>query len=395
MNYRELKLYQNIYEENSSMGSFIIGKFGNMMPRTRNTTIWGVTSSSYIPRSIRKLPNVVTSVKGELAKYPEVQLSAFYKFSKTDYGVAIESIGREIATHFNTKTCFNCPVHIDKSQNSLFHYNNEIHPEEDRQIGTLVYSFLGKNERLYTFAKIMGTECGENTFASYCNAISHFVSSTIPDNKQMQDVLCYNLSKEFAYQYLLRDYIGDVDFTSRNCGLVLNEETKEITLAPGFDYGEAFNILTSSKFAQPKMVTRSFYPDEVQETIPQEQIDELNEISLHKYYASPTELANKNTFGSTTERNLSLITRLYPDVALDFLIDMKTFAQNGTLEKIVNNYSGENNLLTPQQGEQIKEFMDARTLFFGRELANELGQVIDNNPQGFSEDKVTEIEEMK
>lgn len=117
MNYRSLKLYRNFFEEGTIKGSFTIHDGGRMYPQTRNQTYWGLASASFIPQEFKDKHNVITSNTNKTTDAS--QLSAFFKFSKTNFNVFTETVGMKIASYFNTKTSFNCPVVLTPSEPTL------------------------------------------------------------------------------------------------------------------------------------------------------------------------------------------------------------------------------------------------------------------------------------
>ena len=172
MDYRSLKLYRNFFEEGTSKGSFTIHDGGRMYPQTRNQTYWGLASASFIPQEFKDKHNVITSNTNKTTDAS--QLSAFFKFSKTNFNVFAEAVGMEIASCFNTKTSFNCPVVLTPSEPTLYSKLSE-EQKSSPVMGSLVFSFLGRNETLFTFGSIVHTEAPSTNIVDMCKTIDKFI----------------------------------------------------------------------------------------------------------------------------------------------------------------------------------------------------------------------------
>ena len=60
-----------------------------------------------------------------------------------------------------------------------------------------------------------------------------------------------NIHSRIARAFLLREFLGDCDFTAYNGGIVYNPATKKMRYAPNHDYGEVCNPLVAKKLSKP------------------------------------------------------------------------------------------------------------------------------------------------
>lgn len=368
-------LYKNLFEEGTAKGSFFIDDKGLMAPRTRNITLWGLASSLSIPEEFRNNPNIVTSLKHKLPTSPETPLSAFFKFQKTLTSTFTEAVGMEIASHFNTPTCFNYPANIDDSPNSLY---RAVCPYLDTktQYGNMIFSFLGRDEELVTFYKMAVAQETSYDVMTLTELVPNFVSSHLPQlsSTQAKNTIS-NIQQNFAYQYLLRDYLGDIDFTSKNSGIILNRQLGYARIAPNFDFGEILNHLITNKFSKPELDSVENYPEYLRSIMTQDKIDKINASKLERYNTPVSEIAKRNTFDDKSDINIQFICRAFPQVAERFKQDLGAFSESGLLPQIIGKYVGEDNLITEEQGSLCLEYFEERSKVFDRKLEDNLSQV--------------------
>lgn len=371
-----VKLYRNIFEEGTTKGSFFITESGIMTPRTKNVNLWGLTSSSSIPPKYKANPNVVTSVKQQLQDCAPTQLPAFFKFQKNPTSGFSEAVAMEVSTHFNTRTSYNYPAHIDQSENSLYFFAQNQLPEPQSDFGSLVFSFLSKDEELVSFYKMARSQEISTDFMTISSLIPSFVANNLPNlSKDELSQLTTEINRDYAYQYLLRDYLGDIDYTSKNAGIIINKNAGYATLAPNFDYGESMNLLTEAKFKPPKLDKLEDYPENTRQFMSQV-IDKINESKLKKYNASPKEMAQQNTFEDKSELNIRFICTTYPDVAEAFRQDLQAFISSGQLPQIMGQYAGKDGLVTPEQADMCVEYLEERGAIFENKLTTHLEKVV-------------------
>lgn len=372
--YKILKLYRNLFEERSSKGSFMILDGGNMYPRTRNTTCWGLVSASFIPPQYKDNLNVVTPLREYTRPEDASQLSAFYKFQKTPFNVFAESVGMEIASRFRTPTCFNCPVILPPSETTLYSMIEGEKP--DVVMGTLVFSFLNRSQSLHTFASITKNEAPVTNINDSYETIDRFIVAKNPGSftPEKMHTMALSAKQDLSYQFLVRDCFGDVDFSSKNSGLIYDTEGERIFCAPHFDFGETMNILYTSKIKELQLESLDKYPDSVKPFMAQH-IEAINAAKINKHNASTYSIAKMETM-SDSQKNRDSICQEYPEVAVAFLQDLQAFQQSKALPEIVKQYSGENDLVSTETGDMVVEFLDWRMQIYTQQLLVDLSQSV-------------------
>lgn len=376
--YRNLRLYRNVFEGGQSKGSFIIQSDGSMYPATQNKTLWGTASASYIPQDFRLNPHVVTSGTNILQLFPNspVQLPAFFKLAKSPFNIFAEAATMELVSMMSGTTSFNCPVSIGPSEEVLY---SLLTPEQKAQpaMGTLVFSFLARNENLFTFSKITKNESPTTSLSEMWKTIDEFIYSKQEEAgytiDQMHEIAL--LAKQtVAYQYLCRDMFGDVDFSSRNAGMVYNENTGEMFAAPQFDFGEALNILNTTKIKPLQLESIEMYPEFLRTPERIAKIKENNQARIERRASSPSKLAEIDTFAEQSQENMMFICKRCPEVARLFLQDVANLKSTNPVPGIVSKYAGEGNLITEEQGQMATEFITARINVYEQRLTENLQQ---------------------
>ncbi|MBQ3214259.1 MAG: hypothetical protein IJB10_04570 [Clostridia bacterium] len=376
--YKSLRLYRNVLEGGQSKGSFIIQSDGSMYPATQNKTLWGMASASYIPQEFRLNPNVITAGTNILQLYPNspVQLPAFFKLAKSPFNIFAEASTMEIISKMGGTTSFNCPVSIGESEEVLYSF---LTPEQKEQpaMGTLVFSFLSRNENLFTFSNITKKESPTTSLTEMWKTIDRFVLSKQDETgHSLQEMQAISLvaKQQLSYQFLCRDMLGDVDFSSRNAGIVYNEGTGEIFIAPQFDFGEALNILYTTKIKPLQLESIEMYPEILRTPEIMARVEKNNQARIERRATSPTELAKTETFAEQSVENVRLICKYFPEVAQSFLQDVANLKLTNPIPEIVAKYSGEGNLLTTEQGQMAEEFITARINTYEQRLTENLQQ---------------------
>lgn len=372
-NNKIVKLYRNIFEEGTTKGSFFITDSGLMVPRTRNITLWGMASSATIPPKYRKNSNIVTAIKGELKNNIHTQLPAFFKFQKEPVSAFTEALGMEISTYFNTTTSYNYPAHIDDSPNSLFRLASLQLDKTPENFGSLIFSFLAKDEELITFYKMASCQEMSVDVMSLSALVPSFLASNLPHLPPSEiNKTALRIQQDYAYQYLLRDYLGDIDYTSKNSGIVINKSLGYAHLAPNFDFGESMNVLIANKFKQPKLTRLEDYDEVARHYMTQENIDKANNAKLKRYNTPVSELAKEPTFRDNSDINIYFICSAYPEVAETFREDLQSFTYSETLHKIIKQYTSKDGLITEEQGDMTLEYLRERSFILERKLEENL-----------------------
>lgn len=347
---------------------------GNMYPRTKNTTCWGLVSASFIPPQYKDNLNVVTPLREYVRPEDASQLSAFYKFQKTPFNVFAESVGMEIASRFRTPTCFNCPIILPPSETTLYSMIEGEKP--DVVMGTLVFSFLNRSQSLHTFASITKNETPVTNINDSYETIDRFIVSKNPGTftAERMSAMALGAKQSLSYQFLFRDCFGDVDFTSKNSGLIFDPNDDSILCAPQFDFGEVMNILYRSKIKELELESLDKYPESLR-PIMAPYIDQINAAKINKHNAPTYSIAKLETMADSQE-NRDSICQQYPEVAVAFLQDLQAFQQSGDLPKIIEQYSGENDLVSTETASLCVEFLDYRMQIYTQQLLVDLSQSV-------------------
>lgn len=357
-----------------SKGGFYISPNGCMSPKTRHSTIWGKINYDLIPYEFKNLQQIYIpqsacefNEKGE----PE-SVSGFFKFSRSNFNVFAENLGMKMSCFFNTKTSYNCPARFDRSHASILDALSNI-TDQNNGIGSMVVSVLGENDYLYTLANISQNEQPISDLKTNLNTIKEFVFDKHKDRTfREKATTVQQLKQEYVYQYLFRDCFGDVDFTSRNSGIIHNSKTNDITLSPQFDYGEMLNILSTSKFTPPKLDSIENYDETIRPFIKQESIDLSNAQKMQKFNSSPEELGRINTYGEESLRNIDFISQKFPNVGIEFLKDLNKFNDLEYMPLLVRSCSNEFTLATNEEVEMSKEFLQSRMETYSQQLYSSL-----------------------
>ena len=324
-------------------GDFFVSDTGVMSPKTRNRAIWGaVHIKDILQTSFLFDENFMFGFGSHrLEGDVPVRLSAFFKFQKSNFNVFAESTGMELAYYFNTKTSYNCPAKLDLNEKSIKDALNTISPENSDTYGTLVFSMLEKDEKLYSFSRIQQQEEPTSDIRANLKSIRDFVQEKMPCQSQNYESLIEKMERNLCYQYLFRDCFGDVDYTSKNSGIIFNENTKEMRLAANFDFGEMLSILYNTKLVKPKLLDTNIL-SEAEKAIPGfvESIEKSNQAKLEKYNIPAYELGkNMQTFGDETIKNVDYICSTHPEVAIVFLNSLQEFKQSGILPVLISETS--------------------------------------------------------
>ncbi len=362
--------------EYRSKGSLHIEEDGHVISRSQHQTIWAKVDKEAIPAPIMHFDNIVIPTKNRESKTGKA--SAFFKFCKNDFQIYSETLGMRIASLFpGTKTCYNCPAILDKNKPSIQDALTKVNDVNDGK-GMLVYSLLDKNEYLYTLMDASKIEKPVSLVEENFKTIQKFIGEKRTDLDLRSRIgLGFNLKKEYAYQWLFRDCFGDVDFTSRNAGIIHNTETNEVRLAPQFDFGEMLNILYKNKFCEPTLDKIENYAGLPNQDKIQEMIERVNASKLAKHNASPTELAKLDTT-DTTQDNITYLTSKQPDIVCSFLKDLNFFNEAQYASVLVREYSDNYNLIPKEQVDMVLEFIQARMDYFSQNLVEGLQQ---NSPE--------------
>ena len=172
------------------------------------------------------------------------------------------------------------------------------------------------------------------------------------------------IESRIVRSYLLREFIGDCDFTDMNSGFIYDSKSHRLMYAPNFDYGECFNsfIRTKLDFMPP--------PDEL-EVILKWDKNYINK-KIEKSKIPIQELAKKFST-ATSEKNILFIINNYPKDTMEFFDSVKLAMKEDRLTKLVDSYTErDSHLLLDEEASMFKEYISSRANFFINTLEHEL-----------------------
>ena len=161
--------------------------------------------------------------------------------------------------------------------------------------------------------------------------------------------------------FLLREFLGDCDYTAKNCGLVYNEQEKTLRYAPNFDYGECFNplVLLRLDFKSKDTITEEFINAQ-----PEDLRLKLKELQKSSQPKTVAELATHYACKTTSERNLRFIMENFPDACQEFFENLDKIVQTGEIDKLVEEYGDMTikgqPLLNKNEINDFKEYLENR-----------------------------------
>ncbi len=327
----------------------------------------------------------------DLNNLPPTISATLKLYFENKYSVVAENMGMKIAVTLDLPTSYNYIVKFDKEKypQVLRNFSNpslkdkvlpyaivsidflkaQQTPERVLEDGT-VTSFSGDElilfEKSIRHSKII--ENGASIDGYRDNIEFRYIENWIKSINYYAEKLLTNVSKEEMEQdikkinsrivrsFLLREFIGDCDFTDKNGGLVVNRELKTVTYAPNFDYGESFNSLILNKFftLPPKNVL-----DEILKWDPK--YVERKEANARGILAESL----AQTYASdASKRNLQYVIKNYPEDVKEFTTSLVNMIYDHTLEKIVESYTAEHDvedaLLSNEEAKMFKIYLNTR-----------------------------------
>ena len=322
-------------------------------------------------------------------------MSATFKPSFDPYNSIAENMGMRIAVALDMPTSYNYLVKFDKNKypQILKNFQSESSVEKVRDIGAVSLDFLqvveldreieeevrvvydGKpmwkkikrnysGDELVLFSESIGfarrNELLSGTNFSIKNWIlgvdalaQKYVSEFPPE--LLQDQL-KKINSRIVRSYLLREFLGDCDFTDLNSGFVINRDAQTIRYAPNFDYGESFNALIKTKL--------DYMPAKKElETILKWQPDYIEKKKERA--KTPISIIAQTYASDASRANLRFVFENYPEDAKEFLQNLNEVAKSGIFNQIVDSYQKMTNngkpLLNAEEASMFKEYIKCRT----------------------------------
>ncbi len=194
--------------------------------------------------------------------------------------------------------------------------------------------------------------------------IAEIVASDFPKDKLESQIK--EIQSSVAKSFLLREFLGDCDFTSLNSGFVVNHDLYKIQYAPNFDFGECFNKLVKTKI--------DYLPDP-SELENLQRIDPALAIKMiEKKYQQrdiPTSMLAAEFSNDEGEQNLKFVMENFPNESKEFLKNVQKALDDKTLDNIVNSYTIKNSqtpLLSEDEAAMFKDYLHARAGWLQRNL---------------------------
>lgn len=343
---------------------------------------------------------------GKVLKRELPRISATFKSCFTPYSAAFENIGMKIAMAMNMPTSYNyivkfspedCPAIINnytnpELKNKLMPYgiisidflqNKEIEPiyqkttrkNKNGEWEELEEIISISGDKLIPFATAVqryrsspeSADDDKNLIENWINSVDRLAK------KELQGCPREDINKKISKvhsriirSFLLREFLGDCDYTAYNSGIVLNEGTMQLRFAPNHDFGECFNALIKNFFAPENPNEVYGMPKHVFESLP----EQVKTTVMQTYKPKPklpiTEIATQWA-SSTSERNFYYALENFPEASAEFFESLDHIAQSGAIEQIIDEfaeitYNGEP-LLKEQEREALKTYLEYRLTF--------------------------------
>ncbi len=304
-------------------------------------------------------------------------ISATFKPTYDKFSAVAENLGMKIAVALDLPTSYNYIVKFEKEKHPkiLDHIMTDLNASSIQPYGVVSIDFLKPietkegdivGENLNSFADVlrlslMLSRQSNNTLVEkWINSVDVYIRETYADlppellNKQIR-----RINSRIARSYILREFLGDCDFTELNSGIV------SLNYAPNHDYGESFNSLIRTKFFEP--------PDE---KILKE-ILKWDPTYLEKKYKIKEETLVESIAQryaqDTSEQNIKYIVKNYPKEANEVLSGLITAIKNDTFTTLVDEYTvnedGEKPLLSQEEAKMFKIYLNTRAGWMQNELS--------------------------
>lgn len=324
-------------------------------------------------------------------------ISATFKSCFRNYAAVVENLGMYIAIELDMPTSYNYIVEFDKEQypSITTHYNSERKISELKPLGIVSIDMLQnktvpeyeeeikvKGESDYEWTKIRKNYSGDILAAFYetlnssvkdnlegdknlirnwirgiHRAAASYMSDFTPEEKQK----CLdNTDSRIVRSTLLREYVGDCDFTAYNGGIVVNKRKHSFRYAPNFDFGESFNGLVKGVLD----VESTLLKPEVLNSLPPDVLEKLMSIGGVGGKKKTVEEVACGFASSTGKENFEYILLNYPHYAKEFFDNLQNALNQNAFDKYVDRYTkmyhDGKSLLTQEEAECFKKYLKIR-----------------------------------
>lgn len=326
-------------------------------------------------------------------------MSATFKPSFSKYSAIAENMGMRIAMALDMPTSYNYLVSFDKKEYPQIISNFKIKSNSAKvqDIGVVSVDFLqlakldknveeevreqvdGKwewvtrtrtfsGDELISFSESINiakqhTHLSGTNFSikNWIRSIDALAEHYVPDFPK--DKLKHQLEKinsRIVRSFLLREFLGDCDYTDLNSGFVINNEAQTLRYAPNFDYGESFNTLIKTKLdiLPPE--------NELQEILKWDK-DFVEKKRRRSEETSIDEIAQTYASDSSKE-NLCFVVENFPNDVKEFMQNLEMVLKQGTLDKIIDSYTetthNDKPLLSKKEAQLFKDYLHKRAEWF-------------------------------
>lgn len=320
-------------------------------------------------------------------------ISATFKPTYTKYSAVAENMAMRIAMVLGMPTSFNYLVKFDAKKYPQIIDNFKISGsvENLKPVGVVSIDFLRAEEievpvkeekRIkidgkFEWVEIYRNYTGENLISfeeninrmkeeeyvsgetllvkNWIRSVEFFANKCAQDFHFSPNGHMKNVKSRIVRSFLLREFLGDCDFTDINSGIVVNCEKKYLNYAPNFDYGESFNSLIRTKLdyippVKELEVILKFDKDYLRKKEEQSKI--------------PVEELAKRYSSIVSDKNLEYIVTYFPDDANEFLKGLNKVIRSKKINKIVDSYTemtvDGKPLLTKEDATMFKTYINTR-----------------------------------
>ena len=323
-------------------------------------------------------------VSEKLKNLPKT-MSATFKPTYSKYSVVAENLGMKIAMLLNMPTSYNYIVKFDRNNEKfkpIIDHLQQRHLKSLQDYGIVSIDFLQPSnvvdeklsiaysgDRLILFddsfklnnLKISSNPDKPMLVQTWIESLKKFIFSKrgmFLEHMSMEKFKeqIRNVESRIARSFLLREFLGDCDFTDLNSGFIINEKEHTFSYAPNFDYGESFNALIKTKLDYLPPI------DEIK-TILQWEPDYVKKKELKR--STPTRQLAESYASITSKQNIKFVLERYPKDAREFLFNLDKAIKNESLVKLVDTYTDKDTpLLSKDTANLFKIYLSARGDFF-------------------------------
>lgn len=323
------------------------------------------------------------------------QISATFKSGFRKYAAVVENLAMHIAMSLDMPTSYNYIVAFDKDQypEIVAHYDTDIKKQNVQPLGIVSIDVLQNKEvapyeedyRTISNGEIQWNTITKDFSGDKLEAFVDTLSPSVKDNLSGEKNLISNWIKgihriaerymigfteegkrkslentdsRIIRSFLLREFLGDCDFTALNGGTVINFRKHTFRYAPNFDYGESFNGLVKGMLD----VESNTLPEAVLNSLPEAVRQKLLEQS--KQAKKTIEEIASSYASSTSEENLNYAFATYPQYSKEFIDNLNDALSRNIFDKLVDKYTFMTHngtpLLTQDEAETFKKYLKLR-----------------------------------